>query len=296
MRIKDLATRATKLLTGNAYMVFDNGTKVEKVDYAELAKQIITEYNTQTLAGSTQSVKAALDVLNSKLLKQLGANLSDEAFDALTADGLYVGYIPTTSCPCKQQWAYINVKSLSANANDVIQEVIGIASAIVCTRMKNNGTWGNWVLVPYFRESGGNAILDYIGSGNAQRHFTISDSGMILYNSQWNILGKYSQTTWKLAGTATGNNELSLTSATDWNELRVIVYLTSTPNEGRVGYNITRQEIADTTGAPFYVNGRFPSSGGQAQIVVSGTYVRLDTYMVGTTNRVDDATIRVYYR
>lgn len=67
MRIKDLATRATKLLTGNAYMVFDNGTKVEKVDYAELAKQIITEYNTQTLAGSAQSVKAALDALNSNL-------------------------------------------------------------------------------------------------------------------------------------------------------------------------------------------------------------------------------------
>lgn len=66
MRIKNLATRATKLLTGNAYMVFDNGTKVEKVDYAELAKQIITEYNTQTLAGSAQSVKSALDALNSK--------------------------------------------------------------------------------------------------------------------------------------------------------------------------------------------------------------------------------------
>lgn len=67
MRIKDLATRATKLLTGNAYMVFDNGTKVEKVNYAELAKQIITEYNTQTLAGSAQSVKSALDALNSKI-------------------------------------------------------------------------------------------------------------------------------------------------------------------------------------------------------------------------------------
>lgn len=74
MRIKDLATRATKLLTGNAYMVFDNGTKVEKVDYAELAKQIITEYNTQTLAGSAQSVKSALDALNSNLYSLQGGN------------------------------------------------------------------------------------------------------------------------------------------------------------------------------------------------------------------------------
>ena len=74
MRIKDLATRATKLLTGNAYMVFDNGTKVEKVDYAELAKQIITEYNTQTLAGSAQSVKSALDALNSKSVDVISAD------------------------------------------------------------------------------------------------------------------------------------------------------------------------------------------------------------------------------
>ena len=108
----------------------------------------------------------------------------------MTADGLYVGYIPTTSCPCKQQWAYINVKSLSANANDVIQEVVGITSAIVCTRIKNSGTWGNWVLVPYFRESGGNAILDYIGTGNTQRHFTITDTGTIIYDSSWNVLSR----------------------------------------------------------------------------------------------------------
>lgn len=113
-------------------------------------------------------------------------------------------------------------------------------------------------------------------------------------NATWTHT-QMAKTAWKLVGTATGNNELSLPS-TNWNELRVIVYLTSTPNEGRVGYNITRQEIADTTGTPFYVNGRFPSSGGQAQIAVSGAYVKLDTYMVGTTNRVADATIRVYYR
>ena len=67
MRIKNMAIRTAKLLTGNAYFVIDNGTKVEKINYPELAKQIITEYNTQTLAGKAQSVQSALDAINGKL-------------------------------------------------------------------------------------------------------------------------------------------------------------------------------------------------------------------------------------
>lgn len=125
-----------------------NKASLKALTTAILGKAMIEGYTGSSLAGSSQSVKDAIDSLNSKLFKQLGANLSDEVFNALTADGLYVGYIPTTSCPCKQQWAYINVKSLSANANDVIQEVVGITSAITCTRMKSSGTWGNWVLAP----------------------------------------------------------------------------------------------------------------------------------------------------
>ena len=66
MRIKDLATRAAKLLSGNAYMVVDNGTVVNKIDYPTLAKELVEEYNRSTLAGSPQSVKTAIDALNSK--------------------------------------------------------------------------------------------------------------------------------------------------------------------------------------------------------------------------------------
>lgn len=68
MRIKDLATRATKLLTGNAWFVVDNGTKVEKAAYAEVVKQGIEEYAGSTLAGSAQTVKSAIDALNSNFV------------------------------------------------------------------------------------------------------------------------------------------------------------------------------------------------------------------------------------
>lgn len=67
MRIKDLATRVANLFSGNAYFVVDNGTKVEKVTSATLAQQTLETYNGSTLAGTAQSVKAAIDALNSKM-------------------------------------------------------------------------------------------------------------------------------------------------------------------------------------------------------------------------------------
>lgn len=70
MRIKDLATRATKLLTGNAWFVVDNGTKVEKAAYSEVVKQGIEEYAGSTLAGSAQTVKSAINALNSKFVSE----------------------------------------------------------------------------------------------------------------------------------------------------------------------------------------------------------------------------------
>lgn len=117
MRIKDLATRATKLLTGNAYMVFDNGTKVEKVDYAELAKQIITEYNTQTLAGSAQSVKSALDALNSKMpniAQDISNTLSavnctvERAYSARVGVVMFVALRFTTTEEIRRDMQFIN--------------------------------------------------------------------------------------------------------------------------------------------------------------------------------------------
>ena len=68
MRIKDLATRATALLTGNSWFAVDNGTKVEKVSGSTIAQAAIESYNGSTLAGSQQTVQSALNALNSKSL------------------------------------------------------------------------------------------------------------------------------------------------------------------------------------------------------------------------------------
>lgn len=90
MRIKDLATRATKLLTGNAWFAVDNGTKVEKAAYAEVVKQGIEEYAGSTLAGSAQTVKSAIDALNSKNIFNLGTSIpANSDLNNYTAFGNY---------------------------------------------------------------------------------------------------------------------------------------------------------------------------------------------------------------
>lgn len=65
MRIFNL-TKKTGNLSSNDFFGVDNGSTVNKIDYNALAKTIIEQYTGSSLAGSAQSVKAALDSLNSK--------------------------------------------------------------------------------------------------------------------------------------------------------------------------------------------------------------------------------------
>lgn len=65
MRISNLSNKSGNPSSSD-YLVLDDGTTVTKIDYNKLAKAIIENYAASTLAGSAQSVKAAIDSLNSK--------------------------------------------------------------------------------------------------------------------------------------------------------------------------------------------------------------------------------------
>lgn len=66
MRISNLSNKSGNPSSSD-YFVLDDGTTVTKIDYNKLAKAIIENYAGSTVAGSAQSVKAALDSLNSKI-------------------------------------------------------------------------------------------------------------------------------------------------------------------------------------------------------------------------------------
>lgn len=67
MRISNLSNKSGNPSSSD-YLVLDDGTTVTKIDYNKLAKAIIENYAASTLAGSAQSVKAALDSLNSNAI------------------------------------------------------------------------------------------------------------------------------------------------------------------------------------------------------------------------------------
>lgn len=56
------------------YFATDNGSQTTKIDYDALAKAIIEQYSASTLAGSAQSVKAALDGIKADSVLTRGAS------------------------------------------------------------------------------------------------------------------------------------------------------------------------------------------------------------------------------
>lgn len=155
MRIKDLATRATKLLTGNAWFVVDNGTKVEKAAYSEVVKQGIEEYAGSTLAGSAQTVKSAIDALNSNIINTPITNTVRYSGDNTVFD------VPHTSA---SDVMYYKTGVAFSSGHPTLGGSSGIlfgyrintgygwqefwSSSSHATRELTNNTWSDWKLVP----------------------------------------------------------------------------------------------------------------------------------------------------
>ena len=94
MRISNLSNKSGNP-SASDYLVLDDGTTVTKIDYNKLAKAIIENYAGSNIAGSVQTLKAALDSLNSKSLRYVRSITSADDCDELT-QGVY---IYTTSVP-----------------------------------------------------------------------------------------------------------------------------------------------------------------------------------------------------
>ena len=158
MRISELTTRSAKLNTGTAYFAVDQSsdTVTNKIDYAELAKQIITEYNAQTLAGAAQSVKAALDALNSKSFidsQEINGDIDDQSTYPTGTFLIHFAIAKTEASGTKPltdgflvTFIYRNNPS-TPTSSYMTQVFIEDNLPIVYIRGFNKGTWSNWKLL-----------------------------------------------------------------------------------------------------------------------------------------------------
>ena len=63
-------TAASSIASGDFLRMVTSAGAARKIDYSKLAKAIVEEYNGSTIAGSAQTLKAALDSLNSNSIKR----------------------------------------------------------------------------------------------------------------------------------------------------------------------------------------------------------------------------------
>ena len=86
MGVKEKAlTAASSIASGDFLRMVTGGGASRKIDYSKLAKAIVEEYNGSTIAGSAQTLKVALDSLNSKTpftqAYLVGINTTEKVFN-----------------------------------------------------------------------------------------------------------------------------------------------------------------------------------------------------------------------
>ena len=159
MRISELTTRSAKLNTGTAYFAVDQSsdTVTNKIDYAELAKQIVTEYNAQTLAGTAQSVKAALDTIGANY-KNLGATTaipSNSDLNNYTTPGSYSAQSDAiaatiTNAPITRAFTLDVENALGISSSAWRRQIVRASASPddVYQRFTGGNTWSDWKKVP----------------------------------------------------------------------------------------------------------------------------------------------------
>lgn len=141
MRISNLSNKSGNPSSSD-YFVLDDGTTVTKIDYNKLAKAIIENYAGSNIAGSAQTLKAALDSLNSKTSC---TSIRSGSFNDLALPGYYWVYSGVTEAPVAGNYfwrvrveEYSGAPSQYANRN---------GSSEIYFRCKANNVWIAWTKI-----------------------------------------------------------------------------------------------------------------------------------------------------
>ena len=149
MGIKEKDLPSASGVSGTDYMrEVTSGGLSYKALVADVAKYIVENYNGSSLAGSSQSVKSAVDSLNSKLGTNLGNNPN---FDNATDTGFYYFGSTASATNPPSTYGYLNMIVLKINSTYISQIVFGgrqattPAACKIWVRYRSSGTWGAWV-------------------------------------------------------------------------------------------------------------------------------------------------------
>lgn len=158
MRIFNL-TKKTGNLTSNDFFGVDNGSTVNKIDYNALAKAIIEQYTGSSLAGSAQSVKAALDSLNSKMggMQFVNVTVSATASKTLNFSGQSRGVIISSAAGVNSKT--FAIYNAATNGTTTVSEVHNSGTSVQydasdnTIQITNNSAASIYIVVAVFNGS-----------------------------------------------------------------------------------------------------------------------------------------------
>ena len=142
------------------YFATDDGSQTTKIDYDALAKAIIEQYSASTLAGSAQSVKAALDGINNKETWYTIPAANTQADMLAAVDGwldatgashlsgyLNGGRATTFGLPVATS-CYLDMYSNSANFRGIVAHSASTTNQATFVLLKENGEWNTtWIRI-----------------------------------------------------------------------------------------------------------------------------------------------------
>lgn len=115
---------------------------------SDVAKAIIETYAGSTVAGSAQSVKSALDALNSKLLNRDGGDITPSNVDSLTSPAIYSRYIEANNITgvsaAGGAFGLFIVTNNTQAATRVGQYIFMPNNGYVAFRYKSGTSWSSW--------------------------------------------------------------------------------------------------------------------------------------------------------
>ena len=142
MGVKEKAlTAASSIASGDFLRMVTSAGASRKIDYSKLAKAIVEEYNGSTVAGSAQTLKAALDSLNSKMA-YVGSGITSLDDIPICAIG-NVGIFNSSIRPASGIEAYTVVAfGSSSTQRTLILCRTGNNTAYLAS--KSGSTWSSW--------------------------------------------------------------------------------------------------------------------------------------------------------
>lgn len=185
MQIHELPTISGSPSGG--YFATDNGTQTTKIDYTALAQAIIEQYNASTLAGSAQSVKAALDGVMADSVLTRGASETVTAstnINDYTTPGTYFFNSSTKAVNAPGNSGYFRLvvtapAGVVGGTNRVRYQEAVTTEGKVYTRRLNSSDGGQAWVAQAWAETPTRAEVDAIASNTYEELTSDASSGTV---------------------------------------------------------------------------------------------------------------------